>query len=260
MNTTEEEVEFDYQAYMKDYVPDPDKIHWGPEARQKRREAAIHNNHGLAYQDEGDYDRAIEAFTKAIELNPNYAVAYNNRGLVYNNIGEFDRAIADYTKAIELKPDFVEAYNHRDDAYDAKGDYDPAIVEYRDITQKVIGAALEVHKFLGNGFQEVIYQRALALEMARSGLTFAREVGQDIFYKESPEPIGTRRADFVIEGKVLVELKAIPKLEKVHTVQLFNYLRTYRMEVGLLLNFGSKSMTFKRLILSQPDHSNTEGD
>ena len=110
MNTTEEEVEFDYQAYMKDYVPDPDKIHWGPEARQKRREAAIHNNHGLAYQDEGDYDRAIEAFTKAIELNPNYAVAYNNRGLVYNNIGEFDRAIEDYTQAIQLKPDYAIVY------------------------------------------------------------------------------------------------------------------------------------------------------
>ena len=258
MNTTEEEVEFDYQAYMKDYVPDPDKIHWGPEARQKRRKAAIHNNHGLAYQDEGDYDHAIEAFTKAIELNPNYAVAYNNRGLVYNNIGEFDRAIADYTKAIELKPDFVEAYDHRDDAYYAKGDYDSVIVEYRDITQKVIGAALEVHRSLGNGFQEVIYQQGLAFELEQAGLTFAREVGQDIFYKESPEPIGTRLADFVIEGKVLVELKAIPKLEKVHTVQLFNYLRAYRLEVGLLLNFGSKSMTFKRLILSQPNHSRDE--
>ena len=135
MNTTEEE-EFDYQAYMKDYVPDPDEIHWGLEARQKRREAAIHNNHGLAYRDEGDYDRAIESFTKAIELNPNYAEAYNNRGNAYRDNGNFDRAIADYTKAIELKPDFVEAYNHRDDAYYAKGDYDHAIVEYRDITRK----------------------------------------------------------------------------------------------------------------------------
>ena len=70
------DVDFDYQTYMRDYVPDPDKIHRGPEARQKRREAAIHNNRGIAYRDERDYDRAIESFTKAIELNPNFAKAY----------------------------------------------------------------------------------------------------------------------------------------------------------------------------------------
>ena len=74
------DVEFDYQAYMKDYVPDPDKIHRGPEARQKRRESVIHNNRGVAYANTGDYDLAIEAFTKAIELNPNLAMAYSNRG------------------------------------------------------------------------------------------------------------------------------------------------------------------------------------
>ena len=99
----------------------------------------------------------------------------------------------------------------------------------------------------------MIYQRALALELSQAGLTFAHEVEQDIFYKELPKPIGTRRADFVVEGKVLVELKAISKLEEVHIAQLLNYLRAYRLEVGLLLNFGSKSMTFKRLILSQPN-------
>ena len=251
---TEEEVEFDYQAYMKEYASDLGEIR-GPEARQKRQEAAIHNNRGLAYRDEGDYDRAIESFTKAIELNPNYAVAYNNRGDVYRENGNFDRAIADYTKAIELKPDFVEAYNHRDDAYYAKGDYDRAIAESRGITEKVIGAALEVHKSLGNGFQEAIYQRGLEYELARAGLTFAREVEQKIFYKELPEPIGTRQANFMVEGKVLVELKAISKLDHVQIAQLFNYLRAYRLEVGLLINFGSKSMTFKRLILSQPNHS-----
>ena len=252
MNTTEEEVEFDYQAYMKEYALDLGEIR-GPEARQKRREAAIHNNHGLAYQEEGDYDRAIESFTKAIELNPNYAEAYNNRGNAYRDDGNFDRAIADYTKAIELKPNFVEAYNHRDDAYYAKGDYDGTIAEYRGITEKVIGAALEVHRSLGNGFQEVIYQRGLAFELEQAGLTFACEVERDIFYKEVPEPIGTRRADFVVEEKVLVELKAISKLEEVHIAQLLNYLRAYRLEVGLLLNFGSKSMTFKRVILPQPN-------
>ena len=117
------------------------------------------------------------------------------------------------------------------------------------ITEKIIGAALEVHRFLGNGFQEVIYQRALALELARVGLTFAREIEQEIFYKECPEPIGTRRADFVVEGKVLVELKAIAVLEAVHTAQMLNYLKAYRMEVGLLVNFGGKSLEFKRLVL-----------
>ena len=121
-----------------------------------------------------------------------------------------------------------------------------------EITEKIIGAALEVHRFLGNGFQEVIYQRALALELARVGLSFAREVEQDVFYKECPEPIGTRRADFVVEGKVLVELKAIAAWEDVHITQVLNYLRAYRMEVALLINFGAKSLKFKRLVLSHP--------
>ena len=122
-------------------------------------------------------------------------------------------------------------------------------LKYKDITEKIIGASFEVHKFLGNGFQEVIYQRALALELFKAGLTYAREIEQDIFYKEFQEPIGTRRADFVVEGKVLVELKAIIELEDVHVAQVLNYLKAYRMEVGLLINFGSKSLTFKRLVL-----------
>ena len=125
-------------------------------------------------------------------------------------------------------------------------------LENNDITQKIIGAAFEVHKFLGNGFQEVIYQRALALEIRTVGLEFAREVEQNIFYKELPEPIGTRRADFVVEGKVLVELKAISALEDVHESQILNYLKAYRLEIGLLLNFGAKSLEIKRRILTQP--------
>ena len=106
-----------------------------------------------------------------------------------------------------------------------------------------------MHKFLGNGFQEVIYQRALAYEMQKAGLEFAREIEQDIFYKELEVPIGTRRADFVVEGKILVELKAIIQLEDVHLAQALNYLKAYNMEVGLLINFGSKSLTFKRVVL-----------
>lgn len=122
-------------------------------------------------------------------------------------------------------------------------------LKYKDITEKIIGAAFNVHSFLGNGFQEVIYQRALAWEMSEANLEFQREIEQDIFYKDLPRPIGTRRADFVVEGKVLVELKAIKELEDVHLAQALNYLKAYKLEVGLLINFGSKSLTFKRLVL-----------
>ncbi len=122
-------------------------------------------------------------------------------------------------------------------------------LKYKEITEKIIGASFEVHKFLGNGFQEVIYQRALAYEMQKVELEFAREIEQDIFYKDLEEPIGTRRADFVVEGKVLVELKAIIQLDDVHLAQALNYLKAYKLEVGLLINFGSKSLTFKRLVL-----------
>ena len=122
-------------------------------------------------------------------------------------------------------------------------------MEINDLTHQIIGAAMEVHRVLGNGFQEVIYQRALAWELGTAGLSFAREIEQDIFYKELQEPIGTRRADFVVEGKVLVELKAVIELEDVHLAQVLNYLKAYKLEVGLLINFGSKSLTFKRLVL-----------
>jgi len=122
---------------------------------------------------------------------------------------------------------------------------------YSDITEKIIHASFEVHKFLGNGFQEDIYQRALAYEMKNENLYFAREIEQEIFYKDLIEPIGTRRADFVVENKILVELKAIKELEDVHLAQALNYLKAYKLEVGLLINFGSKSLTFKRLVLTK---------
>ena len=122
-------------------------------------------------------------------------------------------------------------------------------LKYKDITEKIIGASFDVHSFLGNGFQEVIYQRALAWEMQQRGLAFEREIEQNIYYKDLPQPIGTRRADFVVEGKVLVELKARIQLEDVHLAQALNYLKAYKLEVGLLINFGSKSLTLKRLVL-----------
>ena len=122
-------------------------------------------------------------------------------------------------------------------------------LKFKDITQKIIGAAFEVHKFLENGFMEVVYQRALAWEMSQVDLNFNREIQQNIYYKELREPIGTRRADFIVEGKVLVELKALKELEDVHMAQVLNYLKAYKIEVALLINFGSKSLQFKRLVL-----------
>ena len=127
-------------------------------------------------------------------------------------------------------------------------------LKHRDITEKIIGACFDVHKFLGNGFhgppmREVIYQRALAWELTQAGLVFSREIEQEIFYKDLPEAVGTRRADFLVESKVLVELKAVKELEDVHLAQVLNYLKAYRLEVALLVNFGGKSLTFKRLVL-----------
>jgi GxxExxY protein len=121
-------------------------------------------------------------------------------------------------------------------------------LKYKDITEKIIGASFEVHKFLGNGFPEVIYQRALAYELTKFGLSYKREIEQQIFYKDLPKPIGTRRADFVVEGNVLIEMKAISEITDVHYAQSLNYLKIYKLEVGLLINFGSKSLTFKRLV------------
>jgi GxxExxY protein len=123
------------------------------------------------------------------------------------------------------------------------------ILRYKDITEKIIGSAFHVHSFLGNGFQEVIYQRALALEMKCTGLNFARELEIPIYYKEHPEPIGTRRADFLVEDKVLVELKAISELNDINMAQMLNYLKAYKIEVGLLINFGEKRLNFKRLVM-----------
>ena len=120
---------------------------------------------------------------------------------------------------------------------------------YSDITGKIIGAAMKVHSTLGNGFQEVIYQRTLAIEMRTQGLVFQRELEMPIHY--SGEEIGTRRVDFLVENKVLVELKAITGLEDVHMAQAINYLEAYHLEVGLLLNFGAKSLEFRRLLNSK---------
>ncbi|OFX84024.1 MAG: GxxExxY protein [Bacteroidetes bacterium GWF2_33_16] len=128
--------------------------------------------------------------------------------------------------------------------------------KYSELTSKIIGCSMEVHKILGNGFQEVIYQRALEKEMALQGLFFAREFEMPIFYKE--DQIGTRRVDFLVEEVVSVELKALVKLEDVHLAQAINYLEAYNLEIGMLINFGSKSLEFKRLINPKYNQQNQE--
>ncbi len=117
--------------------------------------------------------------------------------------------------------------------------------KYEEITKKIIGAGMKVHSVLGNGFQEVIYQRALEIEMRKSGLLFVKEFNMPIFYDK--EHIGERRVDFFVEGIISVEIKAREILEKVHFAQARNYLEAYNLEVGLLLNFGGISLEFKRL-------------
>ncbi|MCC6583875.1 MAG: GxxExxY protein [Chitinophagales bacterium] len=117
--------------------------------------------------------------------------------------------------------------------------------KHSEITSKIIGCAMIVHKTLGNGFQEVIYQRALEIEMRLANLNFYREFEMQIIYRE--EQIGTRRVDFLAENIISVELKAITKLEEVHFAQAINYLEAYNLEIGLLINFGETSLNFKRL-------------
>jgi GxxExxY protein len=125
--------------------------------------------------------------------------------------------------------------------------------KYSELTSKIIGCAMTVHKTLGNGFQEVIYQRALEIEMNHAGIAFQREFVMPIFYRN--EQIGTRRVDFLVEGVVSVELKAISKLEDEHFAQAINYLEAYNLEIGLLINFGETSLIFKRLTNKKYKHT-----
>ncbi len=118
-------------------------------------------------------------------------------------------------------------------------------LKHHDITHKIIGCCMQVHTRLGNGFQEVIYQRALEIEMALEGISFEREKEMPIYYREIQ--IGTRRVDFYVEDLIMVELKAIIELEDVHLTQAIDYLEAYNTEIGLLINFGSSSLSFKRL-------------
>ena len=118
-------------------------------------------------------------------------------------------------------------------------------MKHEDLTRKIIGCAMKVHSTLGNGFQEVIYQRALAIEMQKQGLDYQREMEMSIYYEGFD--IGTRRVDFFVENVIMVELKALTKMEDVHLAQAMNYCQAYNLPIGLLINFGAKSLEFKRV-------------
>ena len=113
------------------------------------------------------------------------------------------------------------------------------------LTYRIIGCAMKVHNTLGNGFQEVVYQRCLAIEMERAGLDFSREVEQPIHYDGIV--VGTRRADFIVANRVVVELKALTALDNVHIAQAKNYVVAYGFPIGLLINFGARSVEHKRI-------------
>jgi GxxExxY protein len=117
--------------------------------------------------------------------------------------------------------------------------------KHSELTGKIIGCAMKVHATLGNGFQEVVYQRSLAVEMERQGLGFARELEMTIYYEGVD--VGTRRVDFLVQDTVMLELKAISQLEDIHLAQALNYLEAYKLEIGLLINFGARSLEFKRV-------------
>jgi GxxExxY protein len=119
------------------------------------------------------------------------------------------------------------------------------LMKHKEITHKIIGCAMAVHSELGNGFQEVIYQRALDIEMTKQGLIFQREMSMNIYY--DGHDIGTRRVDFFVEGCIMVEIKAIIQLDAVHLAQAMNYCQAYNLPIGLLINFGAKSLDFKRV-------------
>jgi GxxExxY protein len=128
--------------------------------------------------------------------------------------------------------------------------------KYDELTYKIIGCAMEVHKTMGPGFQEVIYQRCLAIELNNAEIIYEREPNQDIFYKD--ECVGTRRADFVVDRKIVVELKALIQLEDVHIAQAKNYTVAYDFPIGLLINFGGKSLEFKKMFNPKYNEKNDQ--
>jgi GxxExxY protein len=136
--------------------------------------------------------------------------------------------------------------------------HNTCLMEFEALTARIIGCAMRVHGELGNGFQEVIYQRALALEMSQEGLEFRREMDMPVFYRNLQ--IGTRRVDFFVEGLIMAELKAVSQLENIHLAQAVNYLEAYKMRTGLLINFGSQKLGFRRIFNNKlkPDNDSNK--
>lgn len=127
-----------------------------------------------------------------------------------------------------------------------------------ELTYKIIGYAMKVHNTMGPGFQEVIYQRCLAIELERAGLHFSREQEQTVYYENIE--VGTRRADFVVEDKVVIEIKTLVKLEDVHIAQAKNYTVAYDFVKGLLINFGGKSLEYKLMFNPKYNTNNTQNN
>jgi len=125
------------------------------------------------------------------------------------------------------------------------------IEERNKITHDVIGVAMEVYNVLGNGFQEVVYQRALSIEMKLRKIEHQREFEIPLLYKGFD--VGQRRVDFLVFGNISIEIKAIANLDDLQLAQAKNYLEAYNLETGLLINFGSKSLQFKRLFNNKYD-------
>ena len=119
-------------------------------------------------------------------------------------------------------------------------------LKYKDLTEKIIGCAMKVHRYFGPGFPEVVYKRALMIELKKNSIKFKEEVERDIIYEG--KPIHKRRLDLIIEEVVLLELKALKEVDNSETNQTLNYLRVFNIEVGLLLNFGAPSLFFKRFV------------
>jgi len=127
-------------------------------------------------------------------------------------------------------------------------------MKHKQLTHNIIGCAMKVHTTLGSGFQEVIYQRAMAIEMTKQKLAFERELEMEIFYDD--HLIGNRRVDFFVEDKIMVELKAVTTLDDLHLAQAMNYCQAYNLPIGLLINFGSRSLEYKRVYnVNHPDNS-----
>ncbi len=117
--------------------------------------------------------------------------------------------------------------------------------DFEELTYLINGCAMRVHNTLGNGFQEVIYQRCLSIELDKSGIEHKREIEQKIYYNDVE--VGTRRVDFIIKDKIIIELKALSNLEDIHIAQIKNYLVAYNLPIGLLINFGARSLQFKKI-------------